>query len=79
MKGQLLNVRVKLAAKIKDHVLLEVIVENNAQGIEKILGKKGRESDANKRQEQFWAIFSDHLIDDLLRHRGEDHDHQCPQ
>jgi len=59
-------------------MLLKVIIENDAKRIQKVLSKKRGKSESNQRQEQFRTIFADHLVDDLLRHRRKDHDHECP-
>ena len=60
-------------------MLLKVIIENDAKRIQKVLSKKRGKSESNQRQEQFRTIFSDHLVDDLLRHRRKDHDHAPPR
>ena len=45
-----LDVRVEFAAEVKNDALLEVVVENDAKGVETVLRKECCEAKANERQ-----------------------------
>ncbi len=46
-----LDVCVELAAKVKNDALLEVVVKNNPERVEAVLGEESRQADADKRGE----------------------------
>ncbi len=54
---QQLNVRIKIAAQIENNFLLEGVVQNNAQRVERVLKQKRHEREQNERQ-QFLRMMS---------------------
>ena len=76
VQREFLDVRVKFAPQIKDHALLEVIVENNAKAVEAVLGEEGGEADGDERKQSVGPVLADDFIHDPLGHRREDDHHQ---
>ena len=76
VEREFLDVRVKLAAQIEDHALLEVVVENNAQAVEAVLGEEGGEADRDERNQLLGPVLADDFIHDPLGHGGKDDHHQ---
>ena len=71
-----LDVRVEFAAEVENDTLLEVVVEDDAKGVEAVLRKECREAEANEWQQEVGSVLADDLIDDLLGDRREDNHHE---
>ena len=73
-----LDVCVEFAAEVENDALLEVVVEDDAKGVETVLRKEGCEAEANEWQQEVGSVLTDDLIDDLLSDCREDNHHQSP-
>ena len=75
-KRQHLDPGIKIAAKIEDDALLEVIVEQDAEAVEQILGEEGRKPRGDQGDELFRMMLLENHLDDPLCHGREDRHHE---
>ena len=73
---QPLDVPKEVAPQIEDHLLLEAVVEQNPQPVEHVLQEKREQRETDHREEQIRPMTRDHVVDEELRHRREDDDHE---
>ena len=68
--------RVKIAPQIENHFLLEGVVQDKAQRIEKVLKEESCRREENQRQQFLRMILADDDVDDPFRHCGKNNHHQ---
>ncbi len=68
--------RVKIAAQIEDDLLLEGVVQDDAQRVQAVLEEKRECRGENQRVQALGAVLREHLIDDELGDGREDDHHQ---
>jgi hypothetical protein len=71
-----LDVGVELAAKVENNALLEVIIEEDAKRVQAILSEKRNEAEGHEGEQEVRAVLPDDLVNDPLRDRREDDDHE---
>jgi hypothetical protein len=71
-----LDLAIQIRADVKDHLLLECIVEDDAQRIEEIGGEKRPHREQGERDETVEIALGDHFAGDRLGHAGENDDEQ---
>jgi hypothetical protein len=69
---------VEIAPEVKDHPLLEVIIEQDTETVQKILGEEGCKTRHDQGNQLFRVMLLEDNLDDLLGDRWEDRDHQRP-
>jgi alkylhydroperoxidase family enzyme len=67
-----------IAPQIEDHLLLESVVQNDADGIQAVLQNECESRDQKERRETLRPALHKHLVDYQFRDRREDNHHQCP-
>ena len=78
-EGQELNVRIKIAAQIENHFLLERIVQDNPQRVEGVLKQKCHRRQQNQRQQFLGMICAYDIVDDPFGYGWKNDHHQCPE
>jgi len=75
-EGKPLDPPVEIAPEVEDHPLLEMVVEQDAQRVEQILGKESCKAGQNQRQKLRRVMLAQHHVDHPRGDRGKDSNHQ---
>ena len=75
-EGKPLDVRVEFAAEVENDALLEMVVEEDAGGVQAVLRDECGQAESEEGGEEFRPVLPDHIIHDPLCDRREDDNHE---